>query len=777
MRQDWNFPFKRGTRIRHSRKFSWERFEREVEWHSSRRKFVGQLVDRSISWIAKRIMMLSSSSATTPDSLKQQTSRNHPFNHRLRVGVEGNNKVVHDCDTSTTTTITLMNIPKRKKTMAQQQQQQQHSGDATITTSSLNKSTVADRLLKRRLSLERQQQQNTCSTTTANNTFQTNSFPTKQKYAHCSFAAYSKLETAGGSYHTVETTEETDVSSSVLHNNHLDSNPSPSPPPPPPMVVVRKNHPKVEQSTTAESIPLFQEDDSSIFECPPKKKRRVWRQKNKHRRNISFSDHHDAEGDDSSVSTMNLFETTTTDESNNDQKRSTTQTHAISSSSLPNIDVGTRVEIYWDGEKKYFAGTVTRRRDKNKGKPFYVVYDDGDKEWVDFSREKKFRILRSDQDDENVAPSKKKNARTKHFAATVIESSNSCSSTTDSNTKKTPILEKPPIAINRNVAVSGVPSKTTTTAPANVKAISTVNAQETQILSIPPRPQCDNGVDADWVAAGGIRKDSEDSDTDEEEVMNWACQMFGIAKIARPKSAEQHPCEELLRKLSPPKPKCDLHNEELEWLNIPMSISEKVKLGRRRVSEKVSYAPYPGKKKNPSSSLHRFMKENAADNTLEKKNFANSSFQDDDKEMKRRKEEARPLTAAEIAAILAEDDCQEVVSSWVRRSVRQPSKSALNAPKVKELLEKMRSNDSDMVVLKMKKYCSDLDTPQIVIDAALDALEENTNCEALYIQVCYSACFFCSHTMKIAVYFSLTYFLSGFCFRGRILMKACAMIR
>jgi hypothetical protein len=39
-----------------------------------------------------------------------------------------------------------------------------------------------------------------------------------------------------------------------------------------------------------------------------------------------------------------------------------------------------------------------------------------------------------------------------------------------------------------------------------------------------------------------------------------------------------------------------------------------------------------------------------------------------------------------------------------------------------------------MVVLKMKKYISDSSTPCAVIDVALDALEDNTNCQALYIQ-------------------------------------------
>lgn len=39
-----------------------------------------------------------------------------------------------------------------------------------------------------------------------------------------------------------------------------------------------------------------------------------------------------------------------------------------------------------------------------------------------------------------------------------------------------------------------------------------------------------------------------------------------------------------------------------------------------------------------------------------------------------------------------------------------------------------------MVVLKMKKYLNDPDIPSVVMDAALDALEENSNCQSLYIQ-------------------------------------------
>mmetsp|Transcript_15637 Transcript_15637/g.25324 ORF Transcript_15637/g.25324 Transcript_15637/m.25324 type:complete len:193 (+) Transcript_15637:115-693(+) len=50
------------------------------------------------------------------------------------------------------------------------------------------------------------------------------------------------------------------------------------------------------------------------------------------------------------------------------------------------------------------------------------------------------------------------------------------------------------------------------------------------------------------------------------------------------------------------------------------------------------------------------------------------------------------------------------------------------------LLDKLRLNDPDVVVLKMKKYINDPAAPCAVLDEALNALEENSNCEALYIQ-------------------------------------------
>ena len=78
---------------------------------------------------------------------------------------------------------------------------------------------------------------------------------------------------------------------------------------------------------------------------------------------------------------------------------------------------------------------------------------------------------------------------------------------------------------------------------------------------------------------------------------------------------------------------------------------------------------------------------------------------------------------------------ENVNDHWVRRSVRTPCKSVLRNRHVKLLLMKLRNNDSDMQVLKLKKFIGP-DTPTIVMDAILDRLMENSNCQALYIQVC-----------------------------------------
>ena len=95
----------------------------------------------------------------------------------------------------------------------------------------------------------------------------------------------------------------------------------------------------------------------------------------------------------------------------------------------------------------------------------------------------------------------------------------------------------------------------------------------------------------------------------------------------------------------------------------------------------------------------------------------------------------RTLKQAEIRAILAVEDTQDGGwNNWVRRSTLQPSRSAINAPHVKTIIGKLEMNSPDCIILKWKKYLGDPDTPTVIVDAMLDALEKNTNCKALYIQ-------------------------------------------
>lgn len=119
----------------------------------------------------------------------------------------------------------------------------------------------------------------------------------------------------------------------------------------------------------------------------------------------------------------------------------------------------------------------------------------------------------------------------------------------------------------------------------------------------------------------------------------------------------------------------------------------------------------------------------------ERPDFDHEKAKKEMEEEKRKREESRPLTAKEIRKILRNDDASSCnQNNWVRRSIRQPNKALLRSKEVRMLAEKLKMNDSDMVVLKMKKYINDPNVPSPVLDTVLDAMEENTNCEALYIQ-------------------------------------------
>jgi hypothetical protein len=57
------------------------------------------------------------------------------------------------------------------------------------------------------------------------------------------------------------------------------------------------------------------------------------------------------------------------------------------------VEVGTRLSVWWSGDDEFFDGTVTCRRTTARSKkPFYVKYDDGDREWIDLEQHT-FRIL------------------------------------------------------------------------------------------------------------------------------------------------------------------------------------------------------------------------------------------------------------------------------------------------------------------------------------------------------------------------------------------------
>ena len=74
-----------------------------------------------------------------------------------------------------------------------------------------------------------------------------------------------------------------------------------------------------------------------------------------------------------------------------------------------------------------------------------------------------------------------------------------------------------------------------------------------------------------------------------------------------------------------------------------------------------------------------------------------------------------------------------VTESFVRRSVRDPNNGYLERGEVKKLLAKVRGNDQDTVVLKLKDHLvSDINS--LVLDEIINALSKNKVCQALYFQ-------------------------------------------
>ncbi len=252
---------------------------------------------------------------------------------------------------------------------------------------------------------------------------------------------------------------------------------------------------------------------------------------------------------------------------------------------------------------------------------------------------------------------------------------------------------------------------------------------------------------------------SDDSDTDEEEVMLWASKMFGIPKqqiMAHESEIEARKDNFEATSRKPLKLRLKLsHGRILADTPRPVSTSsiaasyeenkplykqaKNVRQMQARCEEDEGvYIDQPvklavrGRRKLQKSYLKKL-----PDMTQREREVDLEQERIERQEEKRIREEAKPLTTDQIREILGEEDFQSATSAtnWVRRSVRQPCRALLDSKPLKALVAGLKTNSPDMVVLKMKKYVNDPNAPSVVLDAALEALEENTTCEALYIQV------------------------------------------
>jgi hypothetical protein len=249
--------------------------------------------------------------------------------------------------------------------------------------------------------------------------------------------------------------------------------------------------------------------------------------------------------------------------------------------------------------------------------------------------------------------------------------------------------------------------------------------------------------EAESEESDGDASDSE-SDTDDDEVLNWASKMLGVPASPssihptdsndslEPNNSQNHNVDETSKTKSPK-------------LRIRLSAALKLKLTESIQPSNNSNglsAEYGNKLETALKKLDRRKKKREKLKALSEKINERPEFDHEKAKMeieegRRKREEAKPLTAKEIRKILRNDTFSGGgnQNSWVRRSRRQPNMDLLNSKPVRILVDKLKHNDTDMRVLKMKKYINDPNAPCAVMDAMLNAMEENTNCEALYIQV------------------------------------------
>jgi len=367
------------------------------------------------------------------------------------------------------------------------------------------------------------------------------------------------------------------------------------------------------------------------------------------------------------------------------------------------VRIGTRLAVYWNGDDCYYEAVVKKDR-PHKKKRFLLRYDDGDKEWINPNKTQFFVLSGAAEyfnhqdwvnDDDWVA------------GATTMESSDS-----EDDEKKEPVSTQ--VVAEENAKEFAAPLKTD---------VSGENQGDKPVHN----PASTESVRVNETA------------TDEASMWQELYAKFGDVRFS---SRSRAAASEQPAIASAPPPKKRRVEADNEKLSKPKESGHAVPKGAGERKRKMSAsASLPKSKKKPTVlklKLKMGNKPVACSPTLLKPcSGINDTVESFSEEARRKKEESRTPTAAEIAAILGEEcdgePCADAMN-WVRRSARMPSRSALNSPKVKQLLDFLKTNHPDMVVLKMKKYVPDSATPQLVIDTVLDALEENTNCEALYIQ-------------------------------------------
>lgn len=75
-----------------------------------------------------------------------------------------------------------------------------------------------------------------------------------------------------------------------------------------------------------------------------------------------------------------------------------------------------------------------------------------------------------------------------------------------------------------------------------------------------------------------------------------------------------------------------------------------------------------------------------------------------------------------------EGNLADAADSFIRRSSRNPNLTLLQSSQVQSLLAKIRANDKETVVLKIKDHLS-ADINCVVVDAILEALFKNRVCQ------------------------------------------------